>query len=109
MKPFKFDVAAQKVIAQQKVLRHGIYFVELFVGKGFLWAATDDDYFKNDEKDEISLYHVEGLEPYIESRHTEKTGEGQAKLPKPSTTMKHIKIRSRIYARVYRCFSRPKR
>jgi WD40 repeat protein len=61
-----FDVAAQKVIAQQKVLRHGIYSVELFVDKGLLWAATNDDYLEPGEKGEIALYRVKGLDPYVE-------------------------------------------
>jgi WD40 repeat protein len=66
-----FDVAAQKVIAQKKVLRHGVSPVELFVGKGFLWVATNDDYLEPGEKGEIALYHIKGLDPYVEPHKTD--------------------------------------
>jgi WD40 repeat protein len=66
-----FDVAAQKVIAQKKVLRHGVSPVELFVGKGLLWAATNDDYLEPGEKGEIALYHIKGLDPYVEPHKTD--------------------------------------
>jgi hypothetical protein len=66
-----FDVAAQKVIAQKKVLRHGVSLVELIIDKSFLWAATDRFDLEVDEQSEIALYHIKGLDPYVEPHGTD--------------------------------------
>ncbi|MGD9010523.1 MAG: WD40 repeat domain-containing protein [Desulfobacteraceae bacterium] len=63
-----FDVSAARMIAQHKVLAHGVWPLELAVDNGYLWAASISDYSEKGEQGEIALYHVKGLEPYIEPR-----------------------------------------
>lgn len=63
-----FDVSAARMIAQHKVLTHGVWPVELAVDNGYLWAASVGDYLEKGEQSEIALYRVKGLEPYIEPR-----------------------------------------
>jgi hypothetical protein len=53
-------------------LAHGVWPVELVVDKGFLWAASTRFYLEKGEKSEIALYHISGLEPYIETHGAAK-------------------------------------
>ncbi len=61
-----YDVSAGRMIARQRVCEHAVGPVEFVADKGYLWAASSYYDLKDDEPGEIALYHIKGLEPYIE-------------------------------------------
>ncbi len=62
-----YDVSANQIIASKKILSKGVEFLRLIPEKGLLWAATDSFVGVNvDDRGEIALYLVKGLDPLIE-------------------------------------------